>query len=30
MDFIRTLETALGVTAQLDLQPMAPGDVPAT
>lgn len=30
MDFIRTLESALGVTAQLDLQPMAPGDVPAT
>ena len=30
MDFIRTLEAALGVTAQLDLQPMAPGDVPAT
>lgn len=30
MDFIRTLESALGVQAQLDLQPMAPGDVPAT
>ena len=30
MDFIRTLEGALGVSAQLDLQPMAPGDVPAT
>jgi len=30
MDFIRTLESALGVSAQLDLQPMAPGDVPAT
>lgn len=30
MDFIRTLEDALGVKAQLDLQPMAPGDVPAT
>ena len=30
MDFIRTLEQALGKTAQLDLQPMAPGDVPAT
>ena len=30
MDFIRTLESALGVKAQLDLQPMAPGDVPAT
>ena len=30
MDFIRTLEAALGVTAQLDFQPMAPGDVPAT
>ena len=29
MDFIRTLEAALGVTAQLDFQPMAPGDVPA-
>lgn len=30
MDFIHTLEDALGVKAQLDLQPMAPGDVPAT
>lgn len=30
MDFIRTLESALGVQARLDLQPMAPGDVPAT
>ena len=30
MSFIRTLEAALGVTAQLDFQPMAPGDVPAT
>lgn len=30
MDFIRTLESALGVPARLDLQPMAPGDVPAT
>ncbi len=30
MDFIRTLENALGVPAKLDLQPMAPGDVPAT
>jgi UDP-glucuronate 4-epimerase len=30
MDFIRTLESALGVKAQLDLRPMAPGDVPAT
>jgi len=30
MDFIRTLESALGVSAQLDLQPMAPGDVAAT
>jgi UDP-glucuronate 4-epimerase len=30
MDFIRTLEAALGRTAVLDLQPMAPGDVAAT
>lgn len=30
MDFIGTLESALGVKAKLDLQPMAPGDVPAT
>jgi UDP-glucuronate 4-epimerase len=30
MDFIGTLESALGTKAQLDLQPMAPGDVPAT
>lgn len=30
MDFIRTLEAALGVSARLDLQPMAPGDVAAT
>jgi UDP-glucuronate 4-epimerase len=30
MDFIRTLESALGVQAELDLQPMAPGDVAAT
>nr|WP_315199916.1 NAD-dependent epimerase [uncultured Aquabacterium sp.] len=30
LDFIRTLESALGVTARLDLQPMAPGDVAAT
>ncbi len=30
MDFIATLESALGMKATLDLQPMAPGDVPAT
>jgi UDP-glucuronate 4-epimerase len=30
LDFIRTLEDALGVKAQLDFQPMQPGDVPAT
>ncbi len=30
MDFIRTLEDALGRSAILDLQPMAPGDVAAT
>ena len=30
MDFIATLEAALGTKATLDLQPMAPGDVPAT
>ncbi|MDQ5926660.1 MAG: UDP-glucuronate 4-epimerase [Pseudomonadota bacterium] len=30
LDFIGTLEDALGVQAQKDLQPMAPGDVAAT
>ncbi len=30
LDFIRQLETALGVSAVLELQPMQPGDVPAT
>ncbi len=30
LDFIATLEHALGKTAKLDLQPMQPGDVPAT
>ncbi|TAK93833.1 MAG: NAD-dependent epimerase [Aquabacterium sp.] len=30
MDFIQTIETALGCKAKLDLQPMAPGDVAAT
>ena len=30
LDFIRTLEDALDVKAQLDFQPMQPGDVPAT
>lgn len=30
LDFIRTLEEALGVKAELDFQPMQPGDVPAT
>jgi UDP-glucuronate 4-epimerase len=30
LDFIRTLEGALGVSATLDFQPMQAGDVPAT
>lgn len=30
LDFISALENALGRSAQLDLQPMQPGDVPAT
>ena len=30
LDFIHRLEAAVGRTAQLDLQPMQPGDVPAT
>jgi UDP-glucuronate 4-epimerase len=30
LDFIRTLEDAFDVKAQLDFQPMQPGDVPAT
>lgn len=30
MDFVAALEKALGVTATTDLQPMQPGDVPAT
>jgi len=30
LDFIRTLEDAIGVKANLDFQPMQPGDVPAT
>ena len=30
LDFIRALERSLGVKAVLDLQPMQPGDVPAT
>jgi len=30
LDFIATLERALGVQAQKDFQPMQPGDVPAT
>ena len=30
LDFIRTLEGAIGVKAALDFQPMQPGDVPAT
>ena len=30
LDFIATLERALGRRAKLDLQPMQPGDVPAT
>ena len=30
LDFIRVLEQALGVQAELDLQPMVPGDVPNT
>ena len=30
LDFIRSLEAAIGKSAQLDLQPMQPGDVPST
>lgn len=30
MDYIRAIEDALGKKAELDLQPMQPGDVPAT
>jgi UDP-glucuronate 4-epimerase len=30
MDFIATLERALGIQAKVDLQPMVPGDVPHT
>lgn len=30
LDFIRTLENAFDVKAELDFQPMQPGDVPAT
>jgi UDP-glucuronate 4-epimerase len=30
LDFIQALEQALGMQAKLDLQPMQPGDVPAT
>jgi UDP-glucuronate 4-epimerase len=30
LEFIRTLEQAIGVKAELDFQPMQPGDVPAT
>ena len=30
LDFIKTLERVLGVTAKLDFQPMQPGDVTAT
>ena len=30
MDFIRTLETATGKKAQLNMMPAQPGDVPAT
>ena len=30
LDYIKLLETALGKQAQLDMQPMQPGDVPAT
>lgn len=30
LDFIRTLEAAFDVKAELDFQPMQPGDVPAT
>jgi UDP-glucuronate 4-epimerase len=30
LDFIQTLERAIGVRAVLDFQPMQPGDVPAT
>jgi UDP-glucuronate 4-epimerase len=30
MEFIRTIEDALGKKAILEMQPMQPGDVPAT
>ena len=30
MDFIRAIENALGKTAEIDFQPLQPGDVPAT
>ncbi|MFO7753724.1 MAG: NAD-dependent epimerase [Desulfobacteraceae bacterium] len=30
MDFIRAIENALGRTAEIDFQPLQPGDVPAT
>jgi UDP-glucuronate 4-epimerase len=30
MDFIKTIETTLGRTAEIDFQPLQPGDVPAT
>jgi UDP-glucuronate 4-epimerase len=30
LDFIAAIENALGCRAQLDLQPMQPGDVPIT
>jgi UDP-glucuronate 4-epimerase len=30
LEFIRTLEDAFEVKAELDFQPMQPGDVPAT
>ena len=30
MDYIRAVETALGVKARMNMMPMQPGDVPAT
>ena len=30
MDYIQAVENALGMTAEKDLLPMQPGDVPAT
>jgi UDP-glucuronate 4-epimerase len=30
MDFVRAIETATGVKAEINMMPMQPGDVPAT